>query len=88
MYLRLTTAQGEHDRLSMSMRTWTLSLVLFVTTLCGLVNARADDDRDYWRHRRYERQRHRWHEQEARRDYWRHRHHYYRRDNGVVIQLR
>ncbi|HEY0790263.1 MAG TPA: hypothetical protein VGD78_04285 [Chthoniobacterales bacterium] len=83
------------------MKTWTLCLVLFATVLGGLINAKADDDRDYWRYRherrynrygdregwRYRQYRHdRWREREARRNYWRHRRHHYRRSNEVVIQ--
>ncbi|HEY0793573.1 MAG TPA: hypothetical protein VGD78_21105 [Chthoniobacterales bacterium] len=35
------------------MRTWTLSLVVFVTALGGLFNARADDDREHGPHRHH-----------------------------------
>jgi hypothetical protein len=101
--LRLTKGEAANVRLGMSMKTWILCLVLFVTSLGGLVNARADDDRDYWRYRN-----HRWHDdgygdrddwryrrhrdrdEDRDRDYWRHRHHHHDDDDGgggIVIPV-
>jgi hypothetical protein len=73
----------------LDMRSWALSLLLLAASLCGQPNAKADDDRDYWRYRHDDHWRHRDYDEDRddwrrrhygdwreRREYWRHRHHH------------